>query len=1126
MWKKLVSLNLALLMVFTLLTVPACAATPDGYAEFYRNRAEGDVVFKKSAVFLTSPAGLKLYDTGSSFSLPGKALVSYNSKPDGSGTEYPLSLLYKYAFSKDSAVPARLYAQWADAPDYHILYIGDGVGPSLEGKNYYLEAGRQLGTQVQLANADIFESAGDRRIIGWQTLGSSPQQYTPGQRIQVESNLVLIPILGSNYITYHYTGSSGSSVDKTVFYTWNDSYSTDPILVGDRGSNPITQDAYDSCRDLGRLFLGWQARGADTYYTGTVDDAPHDLYMAVPGTYPTGNYCVLHSAPGGFDDGALYTTYPLNKDGMVDDPDLLPVPAVDGYSFQGCWSRVLAGIEYDTGQVFSASWGRDRTGDDNKSCPVTFDPCNGTSVQCKNMVDAHITVFPDEPKMDGYTFEGWYYGKDGGWKVDEKHIWEHPMTVYAYWKEAPDAPVVSEDIKPEGAYTITFNRNWSTYYASTYTGANGVFLGTPWPDDPIPVAQWKEGTFLGWYTEPNTGGSASLGVEVTPDLPLALTGDTTLYAHWLLPGTSDPDPDVPKTGFVKFNLNYDSATNPPEPQEISVPGSLDSLPQDPIRESYDFLGWFTSRTGGLQVTTSTIFSGTTNVYARWQSNGGTTTPGGGGGDNPDDPKKEFTITVDANGGTLTSGAASLTTVGGKLTALPQASRPGYTLTGWFTEKDGGTQIVGATSFTADATIYAHWTANGTPPSGDTFTVSFNSQGGSAVSSQTVAGGAKASSPTAPTRSGYTFGGWYQEAACTNPWRFATDTVTENITLYAKWTAVPPPSTTTYTVTFDANGGTVSPSSSATGTGGTLGSLPTPTRAGYAFDGWYTAPSGGSRVSTSTVFNANTTVYAHWTQNSGSTPSTYYQIYTPGSVHGGSLSASHSSAVPGTVVTVSASPWSGYELNRFSAARVDTGETLVLTGLYRGQYTFVMPASDVRLSASYAAETAAQYPSGGIYSPPVPTRPVNWYFSGGRIYHVRDGLVPYASPLTRDMLVSVLYNMDPNSFGDPTAWAASHGIVPDIYASWLWGGDKAISREQTIAILFCYAQHMGYNTSQRASLAGYIDRGQIRAASQPAMSWARAVGLITGTSANTLSPQSLLTCEQANSILSRFTANVA
>jgi len=77
------------------------------------------------------------------------------------------------------------------------------------------------------------------------------------------------------------------------------------------------------------------------------------------------------------------------------------------------------------------------------------------------------------------------------------------------------------------------------------------------------------------------------------------------------------------------------------------------------------------------------------------------------------------------------------------------------------------------------------------PNGTTgFTVTFNSQQGSSVARITgVESGATISKPAPdPTRDGYTFGGWYKEAACTNAWNFETDTVTRNTTLYAKWTS--------------------------------------------------------------------------------------------------------------------------------------------------------------------------------------------------------------------------------------------------------------------------------------------------------------------------------------------------
>ncbi|MDR0647870.1 MAG: InlB B-repeat-containing protein [Synergistaceae bacterium] len=144
---------------------------------------------------------------------------------------------------------------------------------------------------------------------------------------------------------------------------------------------------------------------------------------------------------------------------------------------------------------------------------------------------------------------------------------------------------------------------------------------------------------------------------------------------------------------------------------------------------------------------------------------------------------------------------------------------------------------------------------------DTHTVTFNSQGGSAVSQLSyVQSGTAITAPTAPTRSGYSFIGWYKEAACTNAWNFATDTVTANITLYAKWTAVP-----TYTVTFDSQGGSAVASVMAA-QGAAITAPASPTRAGYSFAGWYkeAACVNAWDFAADTVAS-DVTLYAKWTE---------------------------------------------------------------------------------------------------------------------------------------------------------------------------------------------------------------------------------------------------------------------
>jgi uncharacterized repeat protein (TIGR02543 family) len=111
----------------------------------------------------------------------------------------------------------------------------------------------------------------------------------------------------------------------------------------------------------------------------------------------------------------------------------------------------------------------------------------------------------------------------------------------------------------------------------------------------------------------------------------------------------------------------------------------------------------------------------------------------------------------------------------------------------------------------------------------------------------------------PTRAGYQFQGWFTDAACTTA--FTTGVMpTRNLDLYAKWKEH------SYTVTFDANGGSVDTVSKTIYCDGTYGDLPTPTREYYDFVGWFTAASGGTQKTESTAANttpAAETLYAHW-----------------------------------------------------------------------------------------------------------------------------------------------------------------------------------------------------------------------------------------------------------------------
>ena len=137
-----------------------------------------------------------------------------------------------------------------------------------------------------------------------------------------------------------------------------------------------------------------------------------------------------------------------------------------------------------------------------------------------------------------------------------------------------------------------------------------------------------------------------------------------------------------------------------------------------------------------------------------------------------------------------------------------------------------------------------------------YTVAFDSNGGSAVKAQTVKNGAKASKPADPTKSGYAFKGWYSDKSLTKAFNF-NSTVKSNLTLYAKWEAK-----ATYTVTFNANGGTAVKAQSVSS--GAKASKPAnPTKAGYAFKGWYSDKSLIKAYDFNSAVKSNLTLYAKW-----------------------------------------------------------------------------------------------------------------------------------------------------------------------------------------------------------------------------------------------------------------------
>ena len=137
-----------------------------------------------------------------------------------------------------------------------------------------------------------------------------------------------------------------------------------------------------------------------------------------------------------------------------------------------------------------------------------------------------------------------------------------------------------------------------------------------------------------------------------------------------------------------------------------------------------------------------------------------------------------------------------------------------------------------------------------------YKLAFNANGGTVTPEYAMVDYCKTydTFPT-PTWSGHTFNGWYTARSggtkVTAPWK-----CTGNKTIYAQWTAKQ------YTITFNANGGTVSPASQKVDYCATY-TLPTPTWSGHTFQGWYTAKTGGTKVTSPAKCTGNATLYARW-----------------------------------------------------------------------------------------------------------------------------------------------------------------------------------------------------------------------------------------------------------------------
>lgn len=453
---------------------------------------------------------------------------------------------------------------------------------------------------------------------------------------------------------------------------------------------------------------------------------------------------------------------------------------------------------------------------------TTANSTGGTASVNKSSVEYGGSAIWTATPSTGYNFSKW-----------SNDTTANPLTVSNITANTHITPVFV--LK---SYTVTWNPNGGSVSPTSTTKTHGSTLGTLPTPTRAADAQYTY-TFNGWFTAATGGTQISASTTVT--------GNVIYYAQW----TANI-----RSYTATFNGNGGGT---PSPSTITKTygSELGTLPTC-SRTGYTFLGWYTASSGGTKISSTTKITGTVTYYAQWSIN-------------------SYTLTYDVNGGNAVSPASKSVQYGSAYGTLPTPTRAStaqysYTFAGWYTAVTGGTQVTANTTMGAgNTTIYAHWTATTR-----SYTVSYQTTYGTLnKTSQSVAYNSKGSCTlTMPDNTAeftYTFVGWYTAAngggtKVGSELTLETPAIEGTVTYYAYVTR----STKSYTHTFNANGGgTVSPATITKAYNTALGTLPTVSRTGYTFVGWFdtSAASGGTQATTTTKVTGTKTWYARWSINS-------------------------------------------------------------------------------------------------------------------------------------------------------------------------------------------------------------------------------------------------------------------
>ena len=490
----------------------------------------------------------------------------------------------------------------------------------------------------------------------------------------------------------------------------------------------------------------------------------------------------------------------------------------------------------------------------------------------------------------------------------------------------------------------------------------------------------------------------------------------------------------------------------------------------------------------------------------------------------------YTVTV-SNDGNGTGTAAPSTAAAGTTITLTAMPNEGYHFKEW--EVISGGVIIKDNKFlmpNGNVEVKAIFEEDA-PPAPTEFTITVKTDGkGTASASHVKAVAGTEITLTATPNTGYHFEEWQVVSGGVTIKDDKFTMPSANVEVKAIFEKDAPPAPTEYTITFDGNGGTPSVDSMTT-TNRKLTSLPSASQSKHSFDGWYTEKSGGTKITTDTVFHTNTTVYAHWTYIGGgggyNPPVTYYTLrFETG---GGSDIPSVREAYNAYIdLTKYVPTWRGHTFIGWYSERSLMNK---VSGVYLTKDMTV-----------YAGWRVDENPGTGA-NPFTDVSEKDWFY-GDVMFVYENGLMlgtsktlfsPHGTA-TRGMMATILWRMEgspapkgKNSFTDVEAgkwyadaitWTAENGIFAG-YGKDKFGPDDPITREQLAAIFYRYADYKGYDLTVKGNLDKFKDADKITDYAKTAMQWAVGNGLVKGKSGNLLDPQGTATRAEIAAMLHRF-----